>query len=120
MKEEIIGRLKKIGVAIHRGYGYNPIAVAFAMKPICALWYESEEPTEEEIIILERIVKKKLEFLNPESVKDFKVQGENTLILKKEKGKWAFRRLTWRRGLWSTDNDGYKNDGSLTTIEKEI
>ncbi|KPJ56894.1 hypothetical protein AMJ49_03170 [Parcubacteria bacterium DG_74_2] len=118
MRQEIIKRLKKIGVSIHKGgYGYNPISGVFGRRPVCAMWHESEEPTKEEMTILERIVKKILSGFDPSEVKGFAAKAANTVTLKKEQGKWAFRRLTWKGGLWSSNVSSYQSDGSLITIE---
>jgi len=116
MRKEIIERLKTIGVSIHKGgFECNLIDAMSGYRPVCALWYESEEPTEEEITILERIVAKKLSSFDREEVKGLAAEGANTVTLKKENGEWMFRRLTWtQRPLWSPKSS------SLALIENEI
>jgi hypothetical protein len=116
MKKETTERLKNIGIATHEGgFSSNGLETKSRKRAVCAIWHESEEPTREERIILKRIVKKLLDGFGPTEVEGFNAKAADTVTLKKEDGKWRFRRLTWKkRNSWS------RIDGSLETIEAAI
>lgn len=120
MDKEMVKRLKKIGIFVFVNKwkpGYNSVTSPFIRRPLCTLSKDSEEPTEEEIIVLGRIVRKFATWLGPEQVKDFKAFWINTFIFKKEKGEWKWQWLTNRKEDWSTDIEGYGDLRSLPAIE---
>lgn len=99
MKEKVLKQLKKIGVFVHRGgFDYDRVGAMFNEYPVCAIWNESEEPTDEEIGLLAEIVRERLERYNPAYVKNFCVEGANTVTFNKRDGLWTYRKLTWRVG----------------------
>lgn len=116
MKQGTIEKLKKIGVLIHQGgFYFSVIGYGLRMRPVCAIWHESEEPTEEEINILAEFVRKRLDEFSPRDRHEFLARGVNTTILKKEKGKWTFRLLTWDVGpTWHPEFN------SLEEIKKKL
>ena len=103
MNEAMIEKIKAVGVAIHRGgFSYNPIVGMFSKREVLAIWQESEDPSDEEINTMAGLVQKMLSDFGPNSKEGFKASAANTVTLKKENGKWSFRRLTWTtRPLWS-------------------
>lgn len=112
-------KLKSVGVHIHSGgFSTNLIMSPLMVHPLVAIWYESEEPTEEEIKQLQTLLKNQLKGWNPTYVKDFCVEGANTLTLTKKNGHWKYRRLTWQCGGFFPY---YPNKGeSLTELIKTI
>lgn len=115
MDKNLIEKLNDIGVAIHssRGLRCNPLAMMLDKHPVCAIWCESENPTKNERIILKRIVEKLIGEFEPNMKNGFMAEPANTVVLKKQKSKWSFRRLIWPAGLWSPS-------GSLAIVEQEI
>lgn len=103
MKQEVMDGLQEVGVHLHSGgFGCDSFASMMARLPLVAIWYESEEPTLEEMQVLAAIVKERADLFRPSAVENFRVEGVNTVTLKKIGGQWTFRRLTWTRGpTWS-------------------
>lgn len=116
MKKATIKKLEKIGVLIHRGgFYFDAIGYGLRMRPVCAMWHESEEPTKEEIDTLAEFVRKRLDEFSPQDRHEFLVRGVNTTTVKKENGKWTFRHLTWDIGpTW------HPEFGSLEEIKEKL
>lgn len=101
MDQKCIERLKSLGCAIQSG-GLNSSDVSLGMMvmPFLAIYETTEDPTEEEMQqILELRQHIAMQFgASKESVD---ARGANMVTIKKENGRWTFRRLTWRVGpLW--------------------
>lgn len=87
-------QLKQVGVAIHDGgLYYDPITAIAFKTPFVALRNDSEEPTAEELALLEA-VKSKMAFWQ---VHEPVLEAANTATLVKD-GKWRFRRMSWTEG----------------------
>lgn len=116
LKKNTIEELRKVGVYLHKGgFGYDSLSSAFISLPLCAIWYESEEPTPDELTELSEIPKALAEYFNPQCVRNYCVEGVNMVTLKKENGKWTYRKMTWSEGpMW------YPKYGSLENIKEEI
>lgn len=117
LKPETSEKLKTIGVRIHSG-GMNTsllgLAIAIMPWPIAALWSGSEEPTDEEIGLLESFVRKHLGVPEGEPITRFTIEGFNMVTFyKKGKDLWTFRRLTWDGPMW------YPRPGTLEEILKQ-
>lgn len=100
-------RLRKVGVFLHKN-GLEVKAEELMKEwPLLALWAiddpsepVSEEPTDEELNILEKTVAR-LAGKFDGTVKDFKAYGFDMITLLKRDGTWTFRRLSQGlRGTW--------------------
>lgn len=87
MREEVIQKLREIGVDIYPGK---------SDMAVCALSKKSEEPNIKEMEMLEKYISylKKILPLVPD-----------TLILKRLNRKWTYRylSLSWKSGEWSSE-----------------
>ncbi|MEK7377252.1 MAG: hypothetical protein AABZ57_08875, partial [Candidatus Margulisiibacteriota bacterium] len=98
------------------GFAWDPIQGLFSgATPFLAVYGGSEEPTPEEMGTIEKIVKKLADGWNSSLVKDFTAEGANTVTLKKQDGRWTFRRMTWRVGpTW------HNSPGTLEEIAPKL
>jgi len=117
LSQSTIDRLLKLGLYLHKSGGvhFDSPSLGLTKMPICAIWEESEELTEEEIKTLGEIVAEFIKKYYPDVTKDFKATSANMIIFRKVDGKWTFRRLTWETGpTWFLEH------GSLEEIGKKI
>ncbi|MDP3999338.1 MAG: hypothetical protein Q8P76_01935 [bacterium] len=108
-------KLMKMGIYTHAGgFGYDPIMAMGSRTAVMAIWYESEEPTAEELVLLKEIYQGRVTKWYPDVDKNFLAMSANTTTLKKENGVWTYRRMTWREGpTWS------QKSGTLQEIRVE-
>lgn|GEM_PF-3178210 len=83
------------------GFSFDVLSSLASVAPLIAVHQTSEEPTDEEIeFIHSRILKDEAGIYVSDRIekKRYAVEGHNTVTLKKENGKWVYRRLTWDCG----------------------
>lgn len=117
LNQSTIDRLLKLGLYLHKvgGLHFDSPSLGLTKIPICAIWEESEELTEEEVKRLGGIFTEIIQKQYPDATKDFKATSANMITFRKVDGKWTFRRLTWEIGpIW------YPIHGSLEEIGKNI
>lgn len=99
MRETMARRLDEIGCPLQRGgLGYDPTRYLSTMNPVCAIWDESDEPTEEELLVLKETVTRladRAKFLKLEPGQEFYYRGVDTVTFYKLAGLWTYRRLFW-------------------------
>ena len=85
MKQQVINQLEEMGVYLHEGgFVYDSFGAMFDSLPLVDIYADSEEPTAQEIKKLAEFVKNKAKFYFSSAVKDFKVEGANTVTFNKK------------------------------------
>ncbi|TSC51887.1 MAG: hypothetical protein LiPW41_654 [Parcubacteria group bacterium LiPW_41] len=99
LSEQIIKKLhEKYIYLASGGFHFDVLLNIGALAPLIAIHETSEEPTDEEIkFIHSRILNDEAGIYIQDRIKEKKyaIEGHNTVTLKKENGKWNYRRLTW-------------------------
>lgn len=98
---QLRGQLAEVGLTMHAGGFYRDPFFPLGQMPVCAVWYESEQPSDEELGLLVEIAKEKISHFPHQNVKGFSADGANMITFWKKDGLWTYRRLTWESGIFS-------------------